>query len=65
MTRKMSEKSQSTKYHGIRLNAEEVLLEKHIFDLKVEDFKRFKKMLDRPPSENPSLKALLEVKAPW
>ena len=46
-------------------NAEEVLLEKRVFALSKEDFKRFEQMLDMPPSENAGLKALLEVKTPW
>lgn len=45
--------------------AEEVFLEKRVFALSAEDFKQFDKMLDMPPSENPGLKALLEVKSPW
>ncbi len=46
-------------------DAEEVLLEKRVFALSEEDFKRFEQMLDSPPSENPGLKALLQVKTPW
>ena len=46
-------------------SAEEVFLEKRVFALNAEDFKHFEKMLDTPPSENPGLKALLKVKAPW
>jgi uncharacterized protein (DUF1778 family) len=46
-------------------SAEEVLLEKRVFALSAEDFKRFEELLDMPPSENPGLKALLNVKAPW
>jgi uncharacterized protein (DUF1778 family) len=46
-------------------NAEEVLLEKRVFALSEEDFKRFEEMLDMPPSENPGLKKLLQVKTPW
>jgi len=46
-------------------NAEDVLLEKRVFALSDDDFKRFDKMLDMPPSENPGLKALLKVKTPW
>ena len=46
-------------------NAEEVLLEKRVFSLSKEDFKQFEKMLDTPPSDNPRLKALLDVKTPW
>ena len=46
-------------------NAEDVLLEKRVFSLSEEDFKRFEQMLDTPPSDNPGLKALLDVKTPW
>ena len=46
-------------------NAEDVLLEKRVFSLSEEDFKRFEQMLDTPPSDNLGLKALLDVKTPW
>ena len=46
-------------------NAEEVLLEKRDFSLSEEDFKQFEKILDTPPSDNPRLKASLDVKTPW
>jgi len=46
-------------------SAEEVLLDKRVFALSAEDFKRFEEMLDMPPSENPDLKKLLQVKTPW
>ncbi len=46
-------------------NAEEVLLEKRVFALSKEDFKRFEQMLDTPPLENPGLKALLQAKTRW
>lgn len=46
-------------------SAEEVFLEKRVFSLNAEEFKRFEEMLDTPPSENPGLKALLNVKTPW
>ncbi len=46
-------------------NAEEVLLEKRVFALSEDDFKRFNQMLDMPPSDNPGLKALLALKTPW
>lgn len=46
-------------------SAEEVLLDKRVFSLSVEDFKRFEEMLDMSPSENPGLQKLLKVKAPW
>ena len=46
-------------------DAEEDLLEKRVFALNEEDFKRFNQMLDTPPLDNPGLKALLEIKMPW
>ena len=46
-------------------NAEEILLEKRVFSLGDEDFKLFEQMLDMPPSDNPGLKSLLDVKTPW
>ncbi len=46
-------------------SAEEVFLEKRVFALNAEEFKRFEEMLDTSPSENPGLKALLKVKTPW
>ena len=46
-------------------DAEEVLLEQRLFLLDEETFERFDAMLDRPPSDNPGLKALLDVKTPW
>jgi uncharacterized protein (DUF1778 family) len=46
-------------------SAEEVFLEKRVFALNAEEFKRFEEMLDMPPSDNPGLKALLKVKTPW
>lgn len=46
-------------------DAEEVLLEKRVFSLSEEDFKRFNQMLDMPPSDNPGLKSLFEIKTPW
>lgn len=46
-------------------DAEEVLLDKRVFTLSEEDFKLFNQMLDAPPSDNPRLKALFEIKTPW
>lgn len=45
--------------------AQDVLLEKRVFVLDQDDFQRFEALLDTPPSENPGLQALLNVKAPW
>lgn len=46
-------------------SAEEVFLEKRVFTLNAEEFRRFEEMLDMPPADNPGLSALLKIKAPW
>jgi len=45
--------------------AEAVLLDRRYFTLSAGQFKKFKAMLDRPPKDNPRLRRLLQVKAPW
>jgi uncharacterized protein (DUF1778 family) len=45
--------------------ATSVLLDQRFFLLDQKAFKRFTDALDRPPSENPRLRRLLAVKAPW
>jgi uncharacterized protein (DUF1778 family) len=45
--------------------ATSVLLDQRFFLLDKKAFKRFTDALDRPPSENPRLRRLLAVKAPW
>jgi uncharacterized protein (DUF1778 family) len=45
--------------------AETVLLDRRYFSLSPEAFKRFKAMLDKPPSSNPKLQRLFQTKAPW
>jgi uncharacterized protein (DUF1778 family) len=45
--------------------AESVLLDRRYFALPAEDFKRFSLMLDKPPSENPKLRRLLERRPLW
>ena len=45
--------------------AEEVLLDRRYFELSEYDFKRFTKLLDKPPSSNPKLRRLLQTRAPW
>jgi uncharacterized protein (DUF1778 family) len=42
-----------------------LLLDQLYFSLPEDDFKRFTAMLDRPPTDNPKLRRLLETKAPW
>jgi uncharacterized protein (DUF1778 family) len=45
--------------------AESVLLDRRYFALSEEAFKRFTRMLDSPPKNNPRLRRLLQTKAPW
>jgi uncharacterized protein (DUF1778 family) len=45
--------------------ATSVLLDQRFFLLDKKAFKRFTDALDKPPSENPRLRRLLAVKAPW
>jgi uncharacterized protein (DUF1778 family) len=45
--------------------ATSVLLDQRFFLLDKKAFKRFTDALDRPPAENPRLRRLLAVKAPW
>jgi uncharacterized protein (DUF1778 family) len=45
--------------------AQSVLLDRRYFALPAEDFKRFSLMLDKPPSENPKLRRLLERRPLW
>ena len=45
--------------------ADAVLMDRRFFVLSDEDYDRFCKALDRPPSENPKLRRLMTTKAPW
>lgn len=45
--------------------AEEVLLDKRLFAVDEETYRRFVARLDAPPVANPRLHALLHAKAPW
>ena len=45
--------------------AESVLLDRRYFALPEESFKRFTRILDSPPKDNPRLRRLLQTKAPW
>lgn len=45
--------------------AESVLLDRRYFVLSDAEFRRFTKMLDKPPGSNPRLERLLRNKAPW
>jgi len=45
--------------------AETVLLDRRYFALSEDTFRRFTAMLDKPPTNNPKLRRLLQTKAPW
>jgi uncharacterized protein (DUF1778 family) len=45
--------------------AEALLLDRNHFSLSDEKFKRFRAMLDEPPSDNSKLTELLESRSPW
>ena len=45
--------------------AESVLLDQRYFNLDDEAFRRFIKLLDAPPTDNPGLIRLLTRKSPW
>jgi uncharacterized protein (DUF1778 family) len=45
--------------------AETLLLDRNHFSLSDEKFKRFRAMLDEPPSDNSKLRELLESRSPW
>jgi len=45
--------------------AESVLLDRRYFTLSEEAFRRFQRILDSPPKDNPKLRRLLRTKAPW
>ncbi len=45
--------------------AESVLLDRRYFALSDEAFKRFTRILDNPPRDNPKLRRLLQTKPPW
>lgn len=45
--------------------AETVLLDRRYFALSEDAFKRFRAMLDKPPTSNPKLRRLLQTMAPW
>lgn len=42
-----------------------VLLDQRYFQLDTNTFAKFNAALDAPPAENPRLRALLSIKAPW
>ena len=45
--------------------AEDVLLDQHLFRLDAETFNKFQAMLDAPTNDNPKLRKLMATKAPW
>jgi uncharacterized protein (DUF1778 family) len=45
--------------------AEDVLLDQCLFTLDAETFQKFQALLDAPPGENPKLRKLMAIKAPW
>jgi len=49
----------------MRREAQEVLLDQTVFRVDAKTFKAFLAELDRPPRDNPRLRALLQRKAPW
>jgi uncharacterized protein (DUF1778 family) len=49
----------------MRREAQEVLLDQTVFRVDAKTFKAFLAELDRPPHDNPRLRALFQRKAPW
>ena len=49
----------------MRREAQEVLLDQTQFVVDAKTFKAFVAELDRPPRDNPRLRALFQRKAPW
>jgi uncharacterized protein (DUF1778 family) len=49
----------------MRREAHEVLLDQTVFRVDADTFRTFLAELDRPPQDNPRLRALLQHKAPW
>jgi uncharacterized protein (DUF1778 family) len=49
----------------MRREAQEVLLDQTVFRVDARTFKAFLAELDKPPRDNPRLRALLHSKAPW
>lgn len=45
--------------------AESILLDRCYFSLSQDEFRRFSALLDRSPKDNPRLRRLLRMKAPW
>ena len=45
--------------------AEDLLMDRTLFALDAEQWKRFTQALDAPPAANPKLKRLMQTKAPW
>jgi uncharacterized protein (DUF1778 family) len=49
----------------MRREAQEILLDQTVFRVDAKTFKAFLAELDRPPRDNPRLRALFQRKAPW
>jgi uncharacterized protein (DUF1778 family) len=49
----------------MRREAQDILLDQTAFDLDAKKWKAFVVELDRPPRDNPRLRALMQRKAPW
>lgn len=49
----------------LRREAREILLDQTGFTLAAKAYKTFLAELDRPPRDNPQLRALLQHRAPW
>ena len=49
----------------MRREAREILLDQTGFNLNAKAYKAFLAELDRPPRDNPQLRALLQSKVPW
>jgi uncharacterized protein (DUF1778 family) len=49
----------------MRREAQEILLDQTVFHMDAKTWKAFIAELDRPPRENPRLRALMQRKAPW
>ena len=45
--------------------AESILLDRRYFSLSDDEFQKFTEMLDSPPRDNPKLRRLFQIRAPW
>lgn len=49
----------------MRREAQEILLDQTVFKVDAKTYRTFLAELDRPPRDNPRLRALFQRKAPW